>query len=349
MSQQPQEGNDRASNDDSDKDDHARTESLPIDTTQEDVEVMSARLFTLDELPLTKLQNCKRLSVRKNIIHRLSPLPKFLQEQLLEYDLFDNKIKRIDFFVTPNCFAALRKLDLSYNRIKKIEGLQELVTLEELYMCENRISVIEGLDTLVHLKVLELGGNSIREIGSGLLSLISLEELWLGKNKISTLGDAFRGNPKLRRLSVQANRLTELDAVTFASHAAAGDFPSNLKELYISENNLPKLEHLDGCRALEVFDCSMNPISSIENFNVRLFPLLREFWLSDGKIANWSEVDKLREFERTLDTVYLERNPIEEDKRYRAKIYEALPFLVQIDSWPVVNKNNPDLDRQVRK
>lgn len=38
---------------------------------------------------------------------------------------------------------------LQSNRIVKIEGLETLVNLRELYLSHNGIEVIEGLDTLV--------------------------------------------------------------------------------------------------------------------------------------------------------------------------------------------------------
>mmetsp|Transcript_12790 Transcript_12790/g.14681 ORF Transcript_12790/g.14681 Transcript_12790/m.14681 type:complete len:81 (+) Transcript_12790:816-1058(+) len=78
-------------------------------------------------------------------------------------------------------------------------------------------------------------------------------------------------------------------------------------------------------------------------------PALEEFWLTDGKIADWKEVDKLQTFSRTMKTVYLERNPIEQDKRYRDKIFMSLPFVEQIDSWPVVNRDNLEADRAIHR
>jgi protein phosphatase 1 regulatory subunit 7 len=79
------------------------------------------------------------------------------------------------------------------------------------------------------------------------------------------------------------------------------------------------------------------------------FPHLEEFWLTDGRLDDWREVELLAAFEATLTTVYLERNPLEKDKRYRDKVYQALPFITQIDSWPVVNKGNLEADRAIHR
>lgn len=48
-------------------------------------------------------------------------------------------------------------LDLSFNKICKIEGLDTLTKLMDLSLFNNQISTIENLDNLVHLNVLSLG------------------------------------------------------------------------------------------------------------------------------------------------------------------------------------------------
>lgn len=61
----------------------------------------------------------------------------------------------------PNNFCC-RILDLSFNRITKIEGLDNLLNLKKLFLSSNKISKIENLNHLVNLKLLELGDNKIR-------------------------------------------------------------------------------------------------------------------------------------------------------------------------------------------
>lgn len=48
-------------------------------------------------------------------------------------------------------------LDLSFNNISKIEGLETLTQLRDLSLFNNNICVIENLDTLTDLQVLSLG------------------------------------------------------------------------------------------------------------------------------------------------------------------------------------------------
>lgn len=342
---------------------NAASEQLRINAASCEIEISNIRLFTLDELDLNQLTACTSLSLRKNLIHELTAFPQHLANRLVELDLFDNKIKKVrNFFdsaLVPDpasgvlakqplahAFTSLTKLDLSYNQIRKICGLESLgSTLKELYLVENKIKVIEGLDTLVNLELLELGGNRIREIGSGLSNLTSLEKLWLGKNKITKVGSALHPLRSLKLLSIQANRLLSIEADEFKE----GCNPE-LAEVYLSENGISKIENLP-LHSIHLLDLSFNPIESINEavVNTDNMPELEEFWLTDGKINDWAEIRKLSGFEKTLRTIYVERNPIEQDKRYRDKVYMYLPFVTQIDSWPVLNKDNLEADRTIQR
>lgn len=91
-------------------------------------------------------------------------------------------------------------LDLSFNKIKDIEGLEHLTLLKDLFFVSNKISKIPQLN-LVNLTNLELGDNRIREI-ENLNGLVHLQQLWLGKNKITKLS-GLECLVNLRLLSIQ--------------------------------------------------------------------------------------------------------------------------------------------------
>lgn len=67
--------------------------------------------------------------------------------------------------------------------------------------------------------------------------------------------------------------------------------------------------------------------------------------MNDNQIDNWSDLDELKNA-KSLETVYLERNPLQKDPQYRRKIMLALPTVRQIDAtfirfWAAVH-NSPD-------
>lgn len=55
-------------------------------------------------------------------------------------------------------------LDLSFNNITVIEGLNELVNLTDLSLFNNRISKIENMDELTKLTVFSIGNNNLSSL-----------------------------------------------------------------------------------------------------------------------------------------------------------------------------------------
>jgi len=77
----------------------------------------------------------------------------------------------------------LRWLDLSFNLITKIEGLDNLRKLEDLALFSNHITKLEGLDNLESLNVLSVGKNRIVALDESINYLHSLQN----KNKLEVL------------------------------------------------------------------------------------------------------------------------------------------------------------------
>ena len=52
-------------------------------------------------------------------------------------------------------------LDLSFNKIRKISGLESLPALRDVSLYSNKITAVEGLDGCPQLEVLSLGNNRV--------------------------------------------------------------------------------------------------------------------------------------------------------------------------------------------
>lgn len=80
----------------------------------------------------------------------------------------------------PFVLFYLRILDISFNVLRHIEGLDRLTQLKKLFLVNNKISKIENLSKLQMLQMLELGSNRIR-VGS-LYKMLAGElfALWFG-------------------------------------------------------------------------------------------------------------------------------------------------------------------------
>jgi protein phosphatase 1 regulatory subunit 7 len=160
----------------------------------------------------------------------------------------------------------------------------------------------------------------------GLEGLVNLEELWLGKNKIEQI-QGLEMLTKLRRLDVQSNRLTTIENLTTQR--------ATLEELYLSHNAVTT----EGASIatglaqdfpnLTTLDLSRNRLTTTKPFGHLLG--LDELWLSGNKIASFEDVKPIANLP-SLDTIYLEYNPLQEDPLYRKRLAEMIPCLKQIDA-----------------
>ena len=254
-----------------------------------------------------------------------------LASTLLELDLYDNLIGHMrGVEELPN----LTTLDLSFNKIKTIKHMEGLAKLRDLYLVANKISSVEGLEGLAAaatLRMLELGSNRLRSVEPlGGYGFAALEELWVAKNKITSL-EGVQGLPKLRLLSAQSNRLRDLSPVRAVP---------TLEELYVSHNALESLASLKAPVAekekvlanLRVLDIGNNAIRSLTG--TEHLTSLEEVWAAYNRVVEFDDVQKCLGDKTSLETVYLEGNPLQlrAPALYRNKVRLALPQVKQIDA-----------------
>ena len=132
---------------------------------------------------------------------------------LKKLDLSFNKITKID---NLDVLKELRELNLSFNRIETMENLGKIVNLRLVNLSHNKIRRLENLKNLRKLEVLSITGNLLEDLtvyGTGLEPLLELKELNAGKNKIQIVKQALNMFPNVRLLlivMVQQHRLKRL-------------------------------------------------------------------------------------------------------------------------------------------
>ena len=94
----------------------------------------------------------------------------------------------------------LRRLNLTGEEIRSLEGLQYAVNIETLGLTVNQIKNIAPLSKLIKLKALSISDNAIRDI-SHLSSLSNLEILSLDDNNISDISSLSNLRMRLLRAS----------------------------------------------------------------------------------------------------------------------------------------------------
>eukprot|EP00730_Choanoeca_flexa_P015410 TRINITY_DN7071_c0_g2_i1.p1 TRINITY_DN7071_c0_g2~~TRINITY_DN7071_c0_g2_i1.p1 ORF type:complete len:540 (+),score=114.86 TRINITY_DN7071_c0_g2_i1:14-1633(+) len=98
----------------------------------------------------------RKLQLDNNLIERIENLDSLVHLEWLGKTLF---LACHEF-----CYVCCDALDLSFNQIEVIEGLDKLVKLKDLTLHENRICKLEGLDTLTALEVLSIGNNKLASL-----------------------------------------------------------------------------------------------------------------------------------------------------------------------------------------
>lgn len=222
---------------------------------------------------------------------------------------------------------SIHTLDLSYNSIRSMESIQYCVNLQVLYLANNKIKEMAGLKHLSQLRILDLGANRIRTMDCEQLSgLINLQQLWLGKNKITDVS-GLDSLTQLRQLDIQCNRLIRVDQLQGVA--------TSLEELYLADNAIDDVGLELGLTLLlfpklTTLDVSRNQLTTCQCMSH--LTSLTDLWLSGNQISSFENVESLRNLKSTLQSIYLEYNPIYEDFEYRMKLKVLLPHLEQIDA-----------------
>lgn len=263
------------------------------------------------------MSNLTSLILRSHLISVMEGLSTFAN--LTSLELYDNQIKSLEQLES---LPHLTNLDISFNVIRDMAPVALCAKLTHLYIANNKITELAGLEGLANLRVLDAGANRLRSM-AGLQGLVNLEDLWLGKNKITQI-EGLENLKKIKRLDIQSNRLVKIEKL----HGQQ----ETLQELYLASNGIDDAGANGLCEftfpELATVDLSKNKLT-------KLTPLchlkaLNELWMSENEVATFEDVVPLSAI--SLQTIYLEHNPLSKDFEYRMKLKKLLPTLIQIDA-----------------
>jgi len=99
----------------------------------------------------------------------------------------------------------------------RLEGLDSLTNLEELYISHNGLTKIEGLDHNLKLTTLDVGNNQIEAI-ENIAHLETLEEFWASYNKfpdLKALEPQLGGTTTLKTIYLEGNPCQTNDAAGY--------------------------------------------------------------------------------------------------------------------------------------
>ncbi|NXI62446.1 LRIQ1 protein, partial [Anseranas semipalmata] len=235
----------------------------------------------------------------------------------------------------------LQNLELSYNRITRIGGLESLKSLQQLIvdhnqlistkgLCEaptvihldcsfNHLTQVEGIESCGLLQILKLQGNNLQELPR-LENHVLLRELYLDDNSISAMRMlSLYWLPLLQILSLSQNSLTEL--------VPLNSFVS-LEKLDIKNNCLSDLKSvitwLSGCNNLRELSLSGNPLLQERNCRLSLCKVLPSLQFLDGENLNYHALPTTERIKGSESRTFLElcQVQIEENVLLKKKAVE---------------------------
>lgn len=171
-------------------------------------------------------------------------------------------------------------LDLSSFQLHDLDSVELPPSLTELDLTANRLSSLDPrIASLSSLKKLSLRQNLVDDAAVEPISrwhaLAGLEELVLRDNKLTKIPDAsiFK---QLLVFDVSFNEITALHELSKVSNT--------LKELYVSKNEVPKIEEIDHFHELQILELGSNRLRVMEN--IQNLTNLQELWLGRNRIKS---------------------------------------------------------------
>lgn len=169
-------------------------------------------------------------------------------------------------------------LDLTSFQLHDLDDVELPPSLSELDLTANRLSAIDPrISLLSNIKKLSLRQNLITDEGIKPLeswqTISELEELVLRDNQLKKLPDIsiFK---KLLVLDVSYNGIPSLSGLSKVS--------STLKELYVSNNEVTKMEEIEHFQELNILELGSNRLRVMENLQNLIN--LQELWLGRNRI-----------------------------------------------------------------
>nr|DAD44639.1 TPA_asm: hypothetical protein HUJ06_002869 [Nelumbo nucifera] len=173
---------------------------------------------------------------------------------------------------------SLSYLDLTSYQLHDLDGIELPPSLIELDLTTNRLSTLDPrIALLAQLKKLSLRQNLFDDAGiepiSRWDSISGLQELVLRDNRLTKIPDAsiFKS---LLVFDISFNEIPSLNGLSKVSNT--------LKELYVSKNEVTKIEELDHFHELQILELGSNRLRVMEN--LQNLTHLQELWLGRNRI-----------------------------------------------------------------
>lgn len=228
-------------------------------------------------------------------------------------------------------FPHLQYINLSSNKLTLLEPLADVCGLLELNVSKNLLTDTKSFASR-SLEICNMSYNSIHELGDWSIYKY-LRQLSLRGNSISSIGFGLKACQELRVLDLSENQLEKLDDLEGL----------DLLQLFVSSNRLLALNGVETLKRLQVLDVSSNEISSFSPIDAEKVPRLRQLFAADNKISKIEEIKSLAAFDCLLDLSF-QPNPVADLPHYRAQVLYRLPHIRLLDGEHVTAEERVKAD-----
>ena len=200
----------------------------------------------------------------------------------------------------------LNYLDLYYNKIDKLKGLEDKISLTSLNLGYNNLKDLEGLENLKNLKNLILNNNQITNITplSANISLTTLDlkgNTGIDGNRLNYRGENLKALDKIGEILDRGGSINlDIDKL--------GLF-TNYKILDLSNQNLETLEGLEGLTELKHLNLTSNKLTLEDEKSqeiLKSMTYLENLYLVNNNITNIEAINNLK----NLKNLYIAGNNI---------------------------------------
>ena len=211
----------------------------------------------LESLELIQFKNCKIAALEKGLFQGLT--------SLLIINFQNNALKTLPVGIFQGQgLDKLKKFNLRNNEISFIPNgtFHGLPKLDDIGLDYNKLTDLSNgaLDNLPTLRLLFLQGNGIKTLDceNNFKNVPILQTLDFGENELETIPEKCFDNlwSKLRKLRLDANKLTKLDENLF-------NVLGSLRQIDISSNKLDTFPRTDNLTALVYLDATDNPLAKV--------------------------------------------------------------------------------------
>ncbi|CAD6199920.1 unnamed protein product [Caenorhabditis auriculariae] len=234
-----------------------------------------------------------KVVLRNNKIRRLDSSSFRSFRKIKELDLSYNQISAIDESAFETV-SQLKILDLSYNHVAHLpRGVLKnfAKTLTHLNLEENVIHAMpDGLRDLYNLTHVNLNGNKLNKIDSGVLSGSkgSLTELLIANNHLRHIpNSALSGMQKLEHLDISKNRIHSLERNSFDTATGAD---TSLTRLNLAGNKIRNITDpnvFGQISSLTYLDLSFNKIELLASRVFEKLKGLESLFLQNNRLKNF--------------------------------------------------------------